>query len=131
MAAIEWSISIWDAMKAFVNSIIIPCFQILQGIPIGFMNASVFDFMVGIVVIGIAVSFFWRAGAATEGIASVKLADAKRESFFQQRMDSLESERLARQSAWQSERLQRHSTNRLSRSLHGNYGKASYWNGRG
>ena len=127
MDAIEWSISIWDAMKAFINDIILPAFQILQGIPIGFMNASVFDFMIGVVVIGIAVSFFWRAGAATEGIASVKLADAKRESFFQQRMDSLESERLARQ----SERLQRYSTSRLSRSLHGNYGKASYWNGRG
>ena len=82
----SWSLSIWDGMKSVVTEIILPAFSILDDIPLGIGSASVLDLMFGIVVIGIAISFFWRAGAATEGIASVKLHDTKNEARYQSRL---------------------------------------------
>ena len=79
----NWALTVWDGMKYAVTDIIIPAFNVLDSIPLGLGSASVLDLMFGIVVIGIAVSFFWRAGAATQGIASVKMRQdrAERRSF--------------------------------------------------
>ena len=67
----DWSISIWDAMYEVLKFIIKP-FQILFSIPLGFGDASVMHFIIGIGIIGIAIFFFWRAsfGESVSGVSS-------------------------------------------------------------
>lgn len=84
MVTENWVLSVWDAMKNVVTMILIKPFQILDSIPLGFADASVMDFILGIGIIGIAIFFFWRSATgeavATAG-ATMRRDRAHREKF--------------------------------------------------
>ena len=69
MVTENWVLSVWDAMKNVVTMILIKPFQILDSIPLGFADASVMDFILGIGIIGIAIFFFWRSATGREKFA--------------------------------------------------------------
>lgn len=73
----DWSLSVWDAMKFIVTEILIKPFDILQSIPLGFGNATVMDFIIGVGIVGIAVFFFWRAG--TQSVSSAASSQMRRD----------------------------------------------------
>lgn len=84
MVTENWVLSVWDAMKNVVTMILIKPFQILDSIPLGYLDASVMDFILGIGIIGIAIFFFWRSATgeavATAGV-TMRRDRANREKF--------------------------------------------------
>lgn len=90
----DWSISVYEAMKSVVTMILIKPFEILSAIPLGFGNASVMDFILGIGIIGIAIFFFWRSAAG----------EAASSAGSTMRKDKANRERAQRESARNSRR---------------------------
>ena len=94
MVTDSWSLSVWDAMKNLVTMILIKPFEILSAIPLGFGNASVMDFILGVGIIGIAIFFFWRSAAG----------EAATTAGSTMRKDRTNRERAQRESARNSRR---------------------------
>lgn len=78
-----WNLKIWDAMGEVVDFLTKP-FQILFSIPLGYGDATVMHFMIGIGIIGIAIFFFWRSASDEVGSyagSTMQRDRAERESF--------------------------------------------------